>query len=119
MSASQMSSVASVQLYQRHFQSLQIHFRGQLRAQLKPLANALGIGEGTIRNNGNIFKVNDREVRPSIVNGRMTFDLSEVADALAAAAQEADPVRPVPKVHAARGRGAPRKAGLVAEGVAA
>ena len=96
-----------------HFQRLQLHFRGQLRAQLKPLAQAIGIGENTVRNGGNIVRINGREVRPAIVNGRLTYDLAEVAEALAGRDVEA----PVPKVQAPRGR--PRKAGLVAFGTAA
>lgn len=96
-----------------HFQRLQLHFRGQLRAQLKPLAQAIGIGENTIRNGGNIVRINGHEVRPAVVNGRLTYDLAEVAEALAGLNVEA----PVPKVQAPRGR--PRKAGLVAFGTAA
>jgi hypothetical protein len=97
----------------RHFQNLQIHFRGQLRAQLKPLAVAVGVGEMTIRNNGNIFKINGCEVRPSITNGRLTYDLAEIAEALAA---QAAPETPVPKAQAPRGRerGRPSKPNLLA-----
>lgn len=95
-----------------HFQRLQLHFRGQLRAQLKPLAQAIGIGENTVRNGGNIVRINGHEVRPAVVNGRLTYDLAEVAEALASTDIEV----PVPKVQAPRGlrgpRGRPRKAGL-------
>ena len=91
-----------------HFQRLQLHFRGQLRAQLKPLAQAIGIGENTVRNGGNLLRINGCEVRPAIVNGRLTYDLAEVAEALA----RHDAEQPVPKVHAPRGR--PRKADLAA-----
>lgn len=90
----------------QHFQRLQIHFRGQLRAQLKPLAQAIGVSENTVRNGGNIVRINGREVRPAVVNGRLTYDLAEVAEAPASTDIEA----PVPKVQAPRGR--PRKAGL-------
>lgn len=91
-----------------HFQRLQLHFRGQLRAQLKPLAQAIGIGENTVRNGGNIVRINGREVRPAVVNGRLTYDLAEVAEALAGH----DVKEPIPKVQARRGR--PRKVGLSA-----
>lgn len=94
----------------RHFQRLQFHFRGQLRVQLKPLAQAIGIGENTVRNGGNIVRINGREVRPAIVNGRLTYDLAEVAEALAFASTATDIELPVPKVQAPRGR--PRKVGL-------
>lgn len=89
-----------------NFQRLQLHFRGQLRAQLKPLAQAIGIGENTVRNGGNIVRINGREVRPAVVNGRLTYDLAEVAEALACR----DVEEPIPKVQAPRGR--PRKTGL-------
>lgn len=91
-----------------HLQRLQLHFRGQLRAQLKPLAGAVGIGENTIRNNKNIVRINGREVHPAVVNGRYTYDLAEVAQALAASSVE----EPAPKVQEPRGRR--RKAGLSA-----
>ena len=91
-----------------HFQRLQLHFRGQLRAQLKPLAQAIGIGENTVRNGGNIVRINGHEVRPALVNGRLTYDLAEVAEALACRDLEA----PVQKAQKPRGR--PLKAGLAA-----
>ena len=98
----------------RHYQSrlleLQIHFRGQLFVQLKPLAQAIGIGENTIRNGGNIVRINGREVRPAVVNGRLTYDLAEVAEALALS--DGATASPVPRVQAPRGR--PRKRGLSA-----
>ena len=93
----------------QHFQRLQIHFRGQLRAQLKPLAQAIGISENAIRNGGNIVRINGHEVRPATVNGRLTYDLAEVAEALASIDIEV----PVPKVQEPRGpRGRRRKPGL-------
>lgn len=101
-----------------HFQRLQLHFRGQLRAQLKPLAQAIGIGENTVRNGGNIVRINGREVRPAVVNGRLTYDLAEVAEALAVSGHDVKEPEPIPKVQARRGRS--RKVGLsLAEGNAA
>lgn len=99
--------------FQQQFQQLQLHFRGQLRAQLKPLVLALGIGENTVRNNGNVLTINGRPVRPLVIGNRLTFDLAEVAEALA----RVDVDAPVQKVQAARGR--PRKPGLAAAGAAA
>ena len=99
----------SAGIYREHFVKLQLHFRGQLRAQLKPLALAIGIGENTVRNGGNIVRINGREVRPAVVNGRLTYDLAEVAEALAST----DIEHPVPKAQEPRNpRGRPRKAGL-------
>lgn len=98
--------------HREHYLKLQLHFRGQLRAQLKPLAQAIGIGENTVRNGGNIVRINGREVRPAVVNGRLTYDLAEVAEALASTDIEV----PVPKAQAPRGPlGRRRKPGLDAD----
>ena len=106
------ASSAQLDFYQQ-LQALQIHFRGQLRAQLKPLAQAIGIGENTIRNCGNIIKINGREVRSTVINGRITFDLAEVAEALAARV----PAAPMPVAMAVEKvmKGRPRKADLLTE----
>ena len=61
------------------------HFRGELRAQLKPLAHVLGIGENTIRNNSNVIRIDGQDVRPVKINGRWTYDLAEIAEALTSA----------------------------------
>jgi hypothetical protein len=75
----------------REFARLQAHFRGAVRAQLKPLAHAIGIAERTVRNNANMLKINGYEIRPAQVCGRVTFDLEEVANALALGAIQAPP----------------------------
>lgn len=93
--------------FQNHYFRLQQRFPGQLRAQLKPLTSAIDIGENTVRNNGNIIRINGQEVRPAIVNGRLTYDLAEVAAALAVSSVSDEPV---PLAHAPRGR--PKKVGL-------
>lgn len=93
-----------------HLHRLQMHFRGQLRAQLKPLAAAVGVGENTVRNAGNVLRINGIEVRPALINGRLSFDLMDVAAALAAAdaAPSVPKARPAPPAR----RGRPPKAGL-------
>jgi hypothetical protein len=82
----------------KHLRQLQLHFRGQLRAQLKPLAIALGISDHTIRNSENELNINNRVIRPSFVNNRLTYCLVDVAAALAAAEDdlEVPKVRPAP-----------------------
>ncbi len=102
-------------LYHGFLQNLQQHFRGQLRAQLKPLAAAIGVSEKVVRNAGNIIRINGLEVRPAVINARLTYDLQEVAAALAAAAA----TDKLPKAKAATAkpqRGRPRKPGLVVQG---
>lgn len=96
--------------YLTHLHRLQLHFRGQLRAQLKPLAAAIGIGENTIRNAGNVLRINNARIKPSLINGRLTYDLMEVAAALAAA--EAEPEVPKARLAPPSRRGRPPKAGL-------
>ena len=98
---------------QFHYERLQLRFPGQLRGALKPLTLAISTGENTVRNNGNIMTINGRVVRPGVVNGRLSYDLLEVAEALGTDNIEA----PVPKVQSPRDR--PQKAGLVAAGSAA
>ncbi|MBV8035185.1 hypothetical protein [Roseateles sp.] len=75
----------------REFARLQGHFRGAVRAQLKPLAAAIGVAERTVRNNFNTLRINGQEIRPSQVCGRVTFDLEEVAHALALGAIQTPP----------------------------
>jgi hypothetical protein len=76
---------------QRELTRLQLHFRGAVRVQLKPLAAAIGIAASTVRNNFNTLRINGKEIRPSQVCGRVTFDLEEVAHALALGAIQAPP----------------------------
>ncbi len=109
MSVSEVSSSVASGEFLAHLHRLQLHFRGQLRAQLKPLAAAIGIGENTIRNAGNLVRINGIVVRPAVINGRLTYDLTEIAAALAAA----DAAPRIPKARPAPPQiGGPRKAGL-------
>jgi hypothetical protein len=93
-----------------HLHRLQMHFRGQMRVQLKPLAAAVGVGENTVRNAGNVLRIGGVDVRPTVINNRLTFDLMEVAAALAAA--DAMPGVPKARPSAPVKRGRPPKAGL-------
>lgn len=70
---------------------LQQCFHGAVRAQLKPLAAAIGISERTVRNHRNVMVINGHEIRPAVVCGRVTYSLEAVAHALAHSAIELPP----------------------------
>ena len=89
--ASNDSATRYEQARQQELARLVLHFHGSLRAQLKPLAAAIGVAAQTVRNNGNKLKINGREIRPSSVCGRVTYALDEVASALALGAVQAPP----------------------------
>ncbi len=73
-------------------------FHGAVRAQLKPLAAAIGISERTVRNHRNVMVINGHEIRPAVVCGRVTYSLEAVAHALAHSAIELPPpARVAPK----------------------
>jgi hypothetical protein len=75
----------------RELARLRDHFHGAVRVQLKPLAHAIGIADRTVRNNGNRLRINGLEIMPASVCGRVTYDLEEVANALALSAIQAPP----------------------------
>lgn len=63
--------------------SLERHFHGAGRVQLKHIAGFLGVSERTIRNNKNALRIAGRDIYPISINGRLKFDLMEIASALA------------------------------------
>lgn len=75
----------------REFARLREHFHGAVRVQLKPLAHAIGIAERSVRNYGNRLRIDGLEIMPASVCGRVTYDLEEVANALALSAIQPPP----------------------------
>lgn len=98
------------------FARLQGYFRGAARVQLKPLAHVLGVSDRTVRNRGNRLEINGVAILPVVIAGRLTYDLTEVAGALALGrlgAEAAAAAPPRPRV------GRPRKPGLTLAGLPA
>lgn len=75
---------------QQHYLRLLRQFNGAQRAQLKPLAQSLGISSKCVRNRDNVLTINGIDVVPAKICGRLTYDLREVAVALSARAQQLD-----------------------------